>query len=73
MSAVTIDCEHNPDTDEMVGHVTVRSFRYQGSQLTATLWVGNENAGQEASVMLTRTEVLDLVKALKATLTEDRL
>lgn len=66
MSGVYIDTEEDP------GHLRVVPLSVSsdkgGEPIIASLWVGNENAAQEADVMMTRSEVLLLIKALKGVL-----
>jgi hypothetical protein len=49
-------------------HIVVREFDYDdgdGDPFVATIWLGNENSGQECDVMLTAAELDDLISALK--------
>lgn len=48
------------------GSIIVRKFDYE--DLVATIWVGNENAGQEADAMLTGDQVRRLIVALTETI-----
>jgi hypothetical protein len=53
-------------------HVRIIDFQFEGTKLAASLWLGNENAGQEASALLTDADVEWLIGTLQRALDESR-
>lgn len=51
-------------------HATIRDFRFEGTDLAAVIWLGNENSGADVDVMLTRDDVEWFITALQRALTE---
>lgn len=53
-------------------HITIREFQYEGTNLAASLWLGNENSSAEVDVMLTDDDVEWMIHTLQQVLDKAR-
>ncbi len=50
---------------EYPAHITIDEFQFEGTDLVATLWLGNENQEAQVDVMLTRDDVDWIISTLQ--------
>lgn len=57
---------------EYPAHIRIRDFQFEGTRLAVSLWLGNENAGQEVDVILTDADAEWIIATLQNALAESR-
>lgn len=58
---------------EYPAHISIRDFRFQGTDLAVSLWLGSENSGSDVDVLLTDQDAEWIIGALQRALTASRL
>lgn len=53
---------------EYPAHIRIMDFRFEGTSLAASLWLGSENSGSEVDVLLTDEDVEWIIVTLKNTI-----
>jgi hypothetical protein len=60
------------EDNEYPAHIRIRNFRFEGTDLAASLWLGNENSAQECDALLTSDDVEWMITTLQGVLAEHR-